>query len=493
MKTYGLFLILLLFKNLTAQEEPYMIWEYEYGDEQNHQMGNNTLQTSDNGYLVSFIEDDLEGDSGSNYGLAKLLAEGQQEWIKTFGGSETDTPVKIFKTDSGNFLLLGHSRSNNGDVSNNHGDFDIWILKIDESGTILWEKNYGGSQSDNAIDIAEDPEGGFVVLGASSSSDGDITENNGSLDYWLFKISENGDLIWGKTYGGSSYDWPHNLVRTIDGGWLVSGTSTSQNGDISNPLGGLDIWIIKVDSEGNLLWDKSFGDDADNWNSGMIADYTESGGYLLFWRTDYYTDDEIIGSLIKVNDDGNEVWQSDSEKLILNLTLGNYPNYIINSLENSGIGGDNPVSLVLIEETNSSWEPLWSYEIGYYGWWEPSYSIFGLMRNNDDQLIITGTKGSDYFSKVWVGLISPGQMSTAELTNHSLSFYPNSATDFIYLNSVEPVEKVQIFNTMGKLVLQKEFNSQTDLNIDVRKLTPGTYFVSVKTSKAIKTLPLLVR
>ncbi len=493
MKSACLFPALLLFLNIYSQEVPYMIWEYEHGDEVNHQWAQNTVQTSNGGYFVLYMQDDMEGETNSNYGLARLSPEGEELWVKTFGGNNSDTPVKILKAATGNFVLLGHSRSNDGDLSHNYGDFDIWIVMIDESGTILWEKNYGGSQAENAADIAEDTEGGFVVLGMSNSSDGDVSENKGYSDYWLFKISETGDLIWEKTYGGSTSDWTYSLIPANGGGWLVSGSSTSTDGDISNPFGKRDVWVIKVNAGGELLWEKSIGDAEDNWNYGMIADHSQSGGYLVFGRTEYDDLEVIHGFLVKINDEGDLLWQSDSEKFITNMALGNYPNYIWASMEDSGIGGEFLIFRVLAEEVNSDWETIWSYEVGYCGWWKPSFYPYDLTFNNDDKIVITGSKGSDYFSKAWVGLISPGQMNTRDLENLSVWLYPNPAQSFVYMNSSEPVRKVNVYNAAGKLIIQREFYSEKIIKLDIRHLIPGPYFVSVTTEKEIHTIPLLVK
>lgn len=493
MKTVYLFFGLVLFVNAHSQEAPYKIWEYEYGDENNHQWGQSVVQTSDGGYFVLFLEDDSESETDSNYGLVKLSAAGDEIWVKTFGGSDNDYPVKILKTQAGNYLLLGHSRSNDGDVGNNYGDFDIWLVMINENGTIIWEKNYGGSLAENAADIVEHPDGGYMVLGRTYSNNGDVSENKGFSDIWMFRISETGDFVWGKTYGGSSVDYGNSLVPANDGGWLISGATLSTDGDISNPLGNLDVWIVRTNSVGELLWEKSIGDSEYNYNYGTIADHPQTGGYFIFGETPNFDSNELHGFLAKVDDDGNLVMQSDSEKVITNMVLADYPNYIWSSLIDSGTGGNFPISILQLEGLDSDLETVWSYEIGNYGWPLLSISLFDLFRTNDNKIAVTGSAGLDYYSKVWVGLISPRQMGTNDFENPTVSVYPNPAADFVYLNSTDTIREVNVYDSTGKLVIQKEFDAEKAASLDIRHLAPGNYFVLIQTENEINKISLLVK
>src|SRR5690606_12378535 len=127
-------------------------------------------------------------------------------------------------------------------------------------GEIEFVKTFGGSASDEAVSIVEAADGGFVILGTTRSSNGDITDRTGNdSDYWLLKITKEGEKVWSKTYGGSNDENAARITKTNDGGYLLSGYTSSNDGDVSGNEGFQDYWILKVDAAGNIVWDKNFG------------------------------------------------------------------------------------------------------------------------------------------------------------------------------------------------------------------------------------------
>lgn len=240
---------------------------------------------ADGGYVVVGSNQSTDGDVSGNHGdydvwVVKTAATGDIVWKKSFGGSSREDGKCIKATPDGGFIITGLSYSSDGDVTANKGASDVWVMKIDGNGTLQWQKNYGGSSYDygSAIDLTAD--GGYIVGGSSFSTDGDVTVNHGNTDYWIFKIDQLGNLIWQKSFGGGGIDLISSIIHTSDGNYVAAGSTTSTNGDVTdNHSDGYDSWLIKLDGDGNLLWKKCFG----GTGGEEAHDIKESagGGYIV--------------------------------------------------------------------------------------------------------------------------------------------------------------------------------------------------------------------
>ena len=202
------------------------------------------------------------------------------DWQNCFGGTESDEAQDMIQTEGG-YLIVGYTKSNDGDVSFNHGGNDFWLVKINNTGTLIWQKSYGGTAGDIAMRILATTGGAFYIAGSSSSSDGDISNDPypNSPDYWIIKIDSIGGIIWEKIVGGPGGERLENATSTSDGGIIAIGTLLSSGGgDITNFYGMYDMWLIKLDNEGNTDWDFTIGT---SWiDSGHAIIQTSDGGYL---------------------------------------------------------------------------------------------------------------------------------------------------------------------------------------------------------------------
>ncbi|PKH49593.1 hypothetical protein CXF68_02300 [Tenacibaculum sp. Bg11-29] len=231
--------------------------------------GFSIIQTNDNGFFVgSLLDVTASGGlgnarsaarrhAGGDYWGIKLNSSGNIEWRKYFGGTNTETCYGVTETSDG-YLMIGASDSVDVDIKNNKGSYDFWIVKIDKSGTLLWEKSFGGSEIDEARAITPTNDGNFIIIGDTRSEDKDVLKNNGGADLWIIKINTNGDLIWEKNYGGSSFDVGRSVHKTLDGGFLISGSSRSSDNGLTNK-GQNDAWILKIDNNGNQQWQQTVG------------------------------------------------------------------------------------------------------------------------------------------------------------------------------------------------------------------------------------------
>jgi hypothetical protein len=247
-----------------------IIWEKSLGYNGSDN-GYSVIQTIDNGYLLLGVLDvtasDGEGNNrissyrhaGGDYWAVKLDSNGILEWSRYFGGNFTDTSYAACQTQGGDYIIIGSSDSNDIDISNNKGTYDFWIIKISSEGNLIWEKSYGGSEIDEALDITPTTDGNFIVCGNTRSNNIDVSSNNGAADIWILKITPNGEILWEKTYGGNSFEAAKSVHQTTDNGFIIAGNSRSDNNDLTKNNGQNDGWIFKINQNGILQWQTSIG------------------------------------------------------------------------------------------------------------------------------------------------------------------------------------------------------------------------------------------
>lgn len=217
-----------------------------------------------------------------------VLAQVVIEWQKCFGGTSSEYAEAVVQTFDGGYILAGSAHSNNGDVTFNYGDDDYWVVKVDVNGNLQWQKSYGGSEFERISSIKQTIDGGYILAGTSKSNDGDVSGNHVNqfgdyYDYWIVKIDGSGSLQWQKCFGGSAEDWANSIIQTADAGYIVIGSTNSNDGDVTNSHGQLDIWVLKLDSLGNLQWQKCYGGSAHDWGKSIIE--TQDGNFIIAGST----------------------------------------------------------------------------------------------------------------------------------------------------------------------------------------------------------------
>lgn len=272
-----------------------IIWEKSFGFSGSDQ-AYVVKETTDNGFLLGGSLDVSasggQGNSksrhaGGDFWLIKIDENGAKLWSRYFGGLFTDTLYDIEETNNGDYLLVGSSDSSDTDITNNIGDYDFWIVKLDKEGNKIWEKNYGGTQPDEAYTITKTADNQFLIAGNSRSADVNVSQNRGSSDIWLIKINGDGDLIWEKSYGGSNFEIANKIIKGNQGNFYLTGSSRSLDFDVSKNEGNKDIWIIKINENGNLIWEKSIGGSELDEANGIIE--TSNNGIIIVgesWSSD---------------------------------------------------------------------------------------------------------------------------------------------------------------------------------------------------------------
>jgi len=367
------------------------------------------------------------------------------KWQHCYGGSNEEIPSDI-KAVPGGYLLAGGTLSNDGDISFNHGNSDAWLIKLDGSGSFLWEKTYGGSEGDGWGIIIPSLDNKYYLVGASGSSDGDISYDPypGSNDVWVAKIDSIGEIIWEKIIGGEKIDLMQAGTLTKDGGIAIFGWTGSQTGDVSMNYGMYDMWLVKLDSNGGIEWDKSYGTDDFDWGIDIIQ--TSDGGFLVGGSSTignggnltcnpYNYKAECI--LLKLDSCGNIEWQQcyggsghDGIHALLELKDG----YLISAYGESEDG----------DLEGSGWHggaDIWVIKTDYFGniIWQKCYGG----SNHESMLNLFSTSNNGF------ALIGATQSQNGDITNnHSLSEFDNDIW-FLKIDSVGEIITQKCFGGIG--------------------------------------------
>ncbi len=194
-----------------------------------------------------------------------LLAQPSLSFQRCYGGTGTDVASKMLDYQGNGFVVFGTTTSNDGDVSGNHGGKDLWVFRNDSTGAIVWQKCYGGSASESFVNYHLVSGGGYIITGISHSNDGDVVGAHGGADIWVVKLDSLGNIVWQKSLGGSGADsLAQSVYDPLSGYTYLYSQSNSNDGDISTPLGDEDVWSVVLDSLGNIVSQNSTGSiDAD--------------------------------------------------------------------------------------------------------------------------------------------------------------------------------------------------------------------------------------
>jgi len=236
-----------------------------------------------------------------DYWIVNLTSAGAVNWEKNYGGSSYDRPKSIKQTSDGGFIVAGTTQSTDGDVtgSGHHGGIDIWVIKLSPTGEIEWKKCYGGSNDEDLGEIEVLPDGTYVFAGSSDSSDGDLTGSgyHDGWDFWVVWIDEDGDITWQRCYGGTDDESAKSIDQATGGEFIVAGMTGSNSGDVSGNNGSYDYWVIRVaSSDGALNAQKCLG--GNGYEDAKSIIQTSDEGFLVGGSTDSEEDD---GDLIDSN------------------------------------------------------------------------------------------------------------------------------------------------------------------------------------------------
>ncbi|MBN8676666.1 MAG: hypothetical protein J0M29_00485 [Chitinophagales bacterium] len=310
--------ILIVFAILTGVEaQPIIQWQRCFGGSEADEAVS-IKQTTDSNFIIAGRALSANGNVTNNKGVTdfwtiKVSNTGNLIWQKAYGGTNHERCYGSDLTSDGGVILTGQTASNNINVSGNHGDFDGWVIKLDSNGLLKWQKCLGGSSWDEFWSIQQTSDGGYIAAGRTASTNGDVTGLHGSLDYWVVKLSSTGAIEWQKALGGTLLDNAYVVKQAPDGGYVVAGESNSTDGDCTGLHGSTDLWVVKLSSEGELEWQKMLGGSSLDWAFDIAI--TSDGGYAVLGQISWNDGDvsEYFGGfdiwLVKLNEMGEIEWE----------------------------------------------------------------------------------------------------------------------------------------------------------------------------------------
>lgn len=269
---FYLFITFTFFGCKTAMAQfPELSWQQTFGGS-SFDFAVQTAETSDGGYIMAGTSQ--SGVSGNksiaaygleDYWIIKLDGSGNIQWQKVFGGTGSDVAAHAEQTADGGYIVAGYSSSlpSGNKTAPLYGIYDCWILKLNASGTIEWQTTLGGDQNENCYAIHQTADGGYIV-GADSESDisgNKTTASFGGKDYWVIKLDATGTKLWEQTYGGNATDLFADINLTNDGGFIIGGSSNSNfSGNKNENTNGLnDFWVLKLNNAGAIEWQNTIG------------------------------------------------------------------------------------------------------------------------------------------------------------------------------------------------------------------------------------------
>ncbi|MCB2219852.1 MAG: T9SS type A sorting domain-containing protein [Bacteroidetes bacterium] len=259
------------------------LWSKTFGGA-NNDFGNAVIQTADNGYVVIGSTESY-GSGGSDFWMIKTNSAGDSLWSKTYGGNYHDIAFSGIQTSDDGFALTGYTQP--AGFSN----ADVWLIKTDHLGDVEWSQTYGGNLNELANSVQQTYDEGYIITGYTNSF------GAGAQDVYLIKTDMYGDMIWTKTYGGTSNDVGNCVIETAESDFIVCGFNFSLS-----PDGDPDLWLIKTDISGDTLWTRTYGGSGSE--VGNFVEETFDGGLIVSgWTSSYGAGQEDIW-LLHLDQDG---------------------------------------------------------------------------------------------------------------------------------------------------------------------------------------------
>jgi hypothetical protein len=539
MKKY--FLLLFFYPFIVLSQTPTIQWQKVYGGISTEALYS-ISQTPDGGFILAgksfsnayFIGDiTMSSVGGADVWVVKTSSLGIIEWQRKIRGSSmNDSFPKIRPTSDGGYILgidsdsvLGYDKT-----EPSKGSSDYWILKLDHLGNIVWQKSIGGAGPESFTNIEQTNDGGYIISGDSSSTlSGDKTENriNNSDDYWIVKLDAFGNIMWDNTIGGNFNEDNSNIKQTLDGGFIISGFSDS-NASVDkteNSYGGYDYWIVKLDSNGIVQWDKTLGGDFQDYCTSIAQSNDGSyyiAGYSYSGISGLKSEPNNQGDLwiIKLDNSGNLLWENsiggNYADLFPILNVTNDGNAIIICNSYSDISGDkteNNRGVSVTTFTEQATPDYWLIKIDASGIIQWDKTIGGskqdlncrdIQQTSDSGFIIGGNSNSPIsgektivnygISNFWVLKLSPENLSNHGFDFQTISLYPNPTTGIVNINLGQTQQKITLTltNILGQLVSTKTYSQIENVTYEING-EAGMYLLTIvnemgekKTIKVIK-------
>ncbi|MBD3405029.1 MAG: hypothetical protein GF411_02700 [Candidatus Lokiarchaeota archaeon] len=378
-------------------------WHHMYGGSQ-QDWAYSVQNTTDGGFILAGVSGSSDITGSTNHGgddiyVIKLDSTGSMEWQYLYGGSGDDYGYEIHQTSDGGYILIGESDSSDFLDCTNNGNHDALVLKLDSAGEVDWVQMYGGNNNDLFITLQELPDGGFVVAGESGSTDIQDCSNNGLQDVFIVQLTSEGSIEWQELYGGGSEDRALCVRQTADDGLIVFGSSSSDDLTCAN-LGDYDFYALRLNTTSGMIWEQLYGGSGREWGFTILE--TSDGGYIACGLSDS-TDIVACPALgdwdsyiIRIDSDGELLWQKRYGGSAADLS------YVIKATDDGFILSGGSWSSDIENCTNHGERDFYIYKIDTDGnlLWQRLYGGSGVdysssfIQIDTDYIIIAGGSGS---------------------------------------------------------------------------------------------------
>lgn len=504
-----------------AQSNPLALKQHAYGGSMGDWF-NSMCLTKDGGCVMGGGSNSNDGDATGNHGqndywIVKAGATGTTQWTKSLGGSLIEWQHDVQQTKDGGYIVAGESYSNDSNVSGNHGTQDAWIVKLNATGNIQWQRSLGGSDYDYANCVRQTNDGGYIVGGSTYSKDGDVSGNHGQSDMWIVKLDASGNIQWQKCFGGTKREFASSIRQTKDGGYIIAGSSGSVNGDVTVNHGLSDYWIIKLDASANIQWQKSFGGTNDE-NAKCVEQITDGSyivaGYCNSADSDINDHHGVIKNddywVLKLDTSGNIQWKksfggSRSDDAF-SIKQTKDKGYIIAG-ESFSLDGDVTgqhsvgYSDFWVVKTDGLGNIQWQRTLGgsdYDGATDVrqiangGYIVCGHISSTDGDVTGSHSSGDGWVVKLSASgnLINEQTVlaTNSQLTNHpvnQLSIFPNPVASVLHITglSLNMKYELRVMNESGTVIQRASVKNISSYDMDLSKLPQGIYYLQAGNEK----------
>ncbi len=485
-------------------------WQKSLGGAQEEYLFD-AIPTLDYGYILAGSSvssqsgtKELTSHGNLDYWIWKMNENGELDWEQNLGGSGNDFLTSIRYTSDGGYILGGYSDSPIGTIKTDscRGKHDYWIVKLDASGATQWQKTLGGKEDDRLQVIRPLPDNQGYILGGTSASSAsfDKTEpTRGNTDYWIIHLDVSGDVVWERTLGGNYADELKGLeVLPEDQGYIVYGYSTSTlSGDKETEgLGQGDVWVLRLNTSGDVLWQQSYGNSEDDIPVGLQI--TPEGEYVLLGYTVQASGSDYW--LISLDAFGATRWEETydvgTSDIATGLTLAKDNTYLISGYTQTTYDNTNGEEAKGIEDyvaikVNQQGKKLWEKQLGGKG----SDRLLNTVQTRDGGYLLSGTSNSkadgdksarsNGLKDYWIVKLKDQPVDTEIVEeDRSIVLYPIPTER--YVTVVIPydfeVGTALIYDYAGRLLQKQELNHRTEV-LDLQHLASGLYIVKIQNEK----------
>ena len=463
-------LIILFFIGLVAKAQPPHKFYSTYGGN-GYDVGYDVKQTLDGGYIITGSTSSY-GQGNTDMYLLKIDSMGQKVFQTTFGGVSNEIGKSVVQLLDSSYVMAGYTSSSGV------GGYDVFLVKADKSGNLIWQKTIGGSDWDFANSMNATADGGFIIAGTTYSY------GHGNADGYVIKTNANGDTTWTKTFGGINDDEFKSVIQTSDGNYALTGYTKSYN-DIDSG----DVWVLKLNTLGDTLWRKFYGQGQEDFANQIIEH--PNGQFFIAGGTKSFGVNKMNGYALNLDNNGNYIFQrldntSTSYQSFNSIVISKRSNNLVNAMARETVGGYGAQMKMLEMNLSLNYQNAIDYGSNIE---DEAYKIIATKDKGYACIGYTygfGSILSDiYFYKTdsnLVGSQSIVSVNEFEPDNIQLSVYPNPTSNElnIRMNLRMNVDQLKLYNISGQeisIARRVTSNQYNKFTLNLEDLDNGFYIL----------------